>query len=46
MTDHRIGLTIKGVAQILDGDGLQQILDVLHANHHQEMIEDALDDSI
>ncbi|PAV17674.1 peptide chain release factor 1 [Pyrrhoderma noxium] len=43
VTDHRIGLTVKGIAPVLDGNGLQQFLDALHTNHHHALIEDALD---
>ena len=40
VTDHRIGLTIKGVTSILDGTGLSNILEALAADHQQTLIDD------
>lgn len=44
VTDHRIGMTVKGVAMVLDGTGLEGILDGLSADYQQNLLED-LDES-
>lgn len=42
MTDHRVGMTVKGVASALDGTGLVGILEALSAQHRQKLLEEDL----
>ena len=44
MTDHRIGLTIKNLGAVLEGDLLWDILTALQDNHKQEALQDMLED--
>ncbi|EJD08523.1 release factor [Fomitiporia mediterranea MF3/22] len=43
VTDHRIGLTLKNLVSVLDGEGLQTILDALQADYYQSLVEDVLE---
>jgi peptide chain release factor 1 len=40
VTDHRIGLTLKNLAGIMEGDNLQEVLDALKKNHEAEVMQD------
>lgn len=42
VTDHRIGLTLKNLTGIMEGDDLQEVLDALKKNHDEEVMEDML----
>lgn len=42
VTDHRIGLTLKNLAGVMEDGRLQEILDALKRNHDQEVMEDML----
>ncbi|EKM77613.1 hypothetical protein AGABI1DRAFT_77122 [Agaricus bisporus var. burnettii JB137-S8] len=42
VTDHRIGLTLMNLSGVLEGYGLQEILDALKRNHEEEIMEDML----
>ncbi|KAF9445275.1 release factor [Macrolepiota fuliginosa MF-IS2] len=42
VTDHRIGLTLMNLTGIMEGGGLQDILDGLKKNHEEEVMEDML----
>lgn len=39
VTDHRIGMTVFGVSDVLAGDKLAPLLDALRARDEQEQIE-------
>lgn len=43
ITDHRIGWTSKNLTSVIDGPGLQQLLDAITTYYRQELIEDVLD---
>lgn len=42
VTDHRIGLTVMNLALIMEGDGLDEILNALRKNHDETLLEDML----
>jgi len=42
VTDHRIGLTLKNLAGIMEDGNLQELLDALKKNHDEELMEDML----
>jgi peptide chain release factor 1 len=42
VTDHRIGLTIKNVQAVLEGEALQDFLDALGKHQDQETLEEML----
>ena len=42
MTDHRLGMSVKNLTMVMDGDGLQDFLKALQQRHHDELLEDAL----
>lgn len=42
VTEHRISYTVKNVESVLDGEGLQRILDAMKLEHRQDLIEDML----
>ncbi|RDB26689.1 Peptide chain release factor 1 [Hypsizygus marmoreus] len=42
VTDHRIGLTLKNLSSVLEGDGLQDFLDALQKDHDETVLEDML----
>lgn len=43
VTDHRINYTTLNLDDILDGGGLQLIIDALKSNHEKELLEDILE---
>ncbi|OCB88187.1 release factor [Sanghuangporus baumii] len=43
VTDHRIGMTVKNIPSVLEGDTLQDILDAIQKSHRQELIEEMLE---
>ncbi|KAJ7595896.1 hypothetical protein C8J56DRAFT_923529 [Mycena floridula] len=42
VTDHRIGLTVRNLSQVLDGPGLQVFIDALQKDHDETQMEDIL----
>lgn len=44
MTDHRIGLSIKNLAGVMDGDGVAEIMDALRKDYEEGIMEDMLDE--
>ncbi|KAG6881667.1 hypothetical protein C0993_000483 [Termitomyces sp. T159_Od127] len=42
VTDHRIGLTLKNLSSVLEGDGLQDFIYELQKNHDESVLEDML----
>ena len=45
MTDHRLGLSFKNLENIMEGDGIEQIIDQLGRDHQESRLEEALVDS-
>jgi len=43
VTDHRIGLTLKNLAGVMEGGQLREILDALKRNYEEEVMEEMLD---
>ncbi|EKM55333.1 uncharacterized protein PHACADRAFT_255882 [Phanerochaete carnosa HHB-10118-sp] len=41
VTDHRIGLSLRNVASVMDGGGLQDFLDGLAKKHQDDLLEEA-----
>ncbi|KAL0953350.1 hypothetical protein HGRIS_004590 [Hohenbuehelia grisea] len=44
ITDHRIGLTLTGINYVMEGDGLQSIIDPLQFHHNESVLADMLDE--
>lgn len=44
VTDHRIGLSMKNLASVMEGEGLQDILKALERKHHEELLQDVLEE--
>ena len=42
VTDHRLGLSVKNLTMVMDGEGLQDFLKALQQRHHDELLEDVL----
>ncbi|KAI0637772.1 release factor [Trametes polyzona] len=42
VTDHRIGMSVKNLASVMEGDGLQDFIKALQQRHHDEMLEEVL----
>ena len=42
MTDHRLGMSLKNLALVMDGEGLQDFIRALQERHRDEMLEDVL----
>ncbi|KAF8066832.1 hypothetical protein FPV67DRAFT_1417323 [Lyophyllum atratum] len=42
VTDHRIGLTLKNLSSVLEGDGVQDFIDALQKDHAETVLEDML----
>jgi len=42
VTDHRIGLSLMNLMSVMEGDGLQEILDALQDRHRHECLEEIL----
>ena len=45
VTDHRLGLSIKNLENVMEGDGIEQIIDELVRNHRESRLEEAIVDS-
>ena len=45
VTDHRLGLSVKNLENVMEGDGIEHIIDQLVRNHHESRLEEALVDS-
>lgn len=43
MTDHRIGLSVTGIQNILDGEGLEYVLEQLKQHHDSQRMESLLE---
>ncbi|CDO74079.1 hypothetical protein BN946_scf185043.g129 [Trametes cinnabarina] len=44
VTDHRIGLSVKNLNLVMEGDGLQEFIRALQQRHHDEMLEEVLEE--
>ncbi|KAI0334802.1 release factor [Cubamyces sp. BRFM 1775] len=42
VTDHRLGMSLKNLASVMDGEGLQDFIKALQERHRDEMLEDVL----
>ncbi|KAI0649983.1 release factor [Trametes meyenii] len=42
VTDHRLGMSVKNLNSVMEGDGLQDFVKALQQRHHDEMLEDVL----
>ncbi|KAI0676825.1 release factor [Trametes maxima] len=42
VTDHRLGMSVKNLNSVMEGDGLQDFIKALQQRHHDEMLEDVL----
>jgi len=42
VTDHRIGLTLKNLTTVMEGDGLDDFLHALQRNHDESVLEELL----
>ncbi|KAI0352691.1 release factor [Trametes cingulata] len=42
VTDHRLGMSLKNLTSVMDGDGLQDFIRALQQRHHDEMLEEVL----
>ena len=45
VTDHRLGLSIRNITAVMEGDGLREILDGLMARHEADVLESILADA-
>jgi len=45
VTDHRLGLSVKNLENIMEGDGIEQIVGRLVQNYQESRLEEALVDS-
>ncbi|KDR79099.1 hypothetical protein GALMADRAFT_265618 [Galerina marginata CBS 339.88] len=45
VTDHRIGLTLKNLNSVLEGDGLQTFIDAVAKHHEESTMADMLDEN-
>jgi hypothetical protein len=45
VTDHRIGLTLKNLSSVLEGDGLEDFIDALKKDHDESVLEDMISDT-
>ncbi|PPR01203.1 hypothetical protein CVT26_016084 [Gymnopilus dilepis] len=43
VTDHRIGLTLKNLDSVLEGDGLQTFIDAIAKHHEESLLADMLE---
>ncbi|KAG8681656.1 hypothetical protein FRC08_015501 [Ceratobasidium sp. 394] len=46
VTDHRVGVTIKNLASVLEGDALGDIIRALQRDHEASVMEELLDDDV
>ncbi|KIM43633.1 hypothetical protein M413DRAFT_68664 [Hebeloma cylindrosporum] len=44
VTDHRIGLTMKNLTSVLEGDGIQLFIDAVSKHHDESVMLDLLED--
>jgi len=42
VTDHRIGLTVKNLEGVMEGDGLRSFVDALKKDYEESLVEDML----
>ncbi|PIL36735.1 hypothetical protein GSI_00424 [Ganoderma sinense ZZ0214-1] len=42
VTDHRLGMSLKNLTSVMEGDALQDFLKALQQRHHDELLEDVL----
>ncbi|KAH9853811.1 release factor [Lenzites betulinus] len=42
VTDHRLGMSVKNLMMVINGDGLQGFIKALQQRHHDEMLEEVL----
>lgn len=45
MTDHRVGLSKNNLPLVMTGEGLNDFLDALKADHERELLEDIIEKS-
>ncbi|KAF8954711.1 hypothetical protein BDZ97DRAFT_1674230 [Flammula alnicola] len=45
VTDHRIGLTMKNLTSVMEGDGLQIFIDAVEKHHNESIMLDMLDEA-
>jgi peptide chain release factor 1 len=43
VTDHRIGLTVKNLEGVMEGDGLRSFIDALKKDYEESLVEDMLE---
>ncbi|KAG9124122.1 hypothetical protein FRC07_012749 [Ceratobasidium sp. 392] len=46
VTDHRVGVTIKNLASVLEGDALEDIIRELQRDHEATVMEELLEDDV
>ncbi|GAB1522820.1 Peptide chain release factor 1, mitochondrial [Rhizoctonia solani] len=46
VTDHRVGLTIKNLEAVMEGDALEEIIQALQKDHEATMMEELLQDDV
>ena len=42
VTDHRVGFSLKNLDSVLEGDALQEIIDVLSRKHQEDLLAEAM----
>ncbi|RDX53099.1 peptide chain release factor 1 [Lentinus brumalis] len=42
VTDHRLGMSVKNLNSVMEGDGLQEFLKALQQRYHDDLLEDVL----
>lgn len=45
MTDHRLGLSVKNLDRVMEGDGIEEIINQLVQSYQESRLEEALVDS-
>jgi len=45
VTDHRVGLTMKNLPSVMEGDDIQLFIDALKRDHAESVMEDMLEGS-
>jgi len=45
VTDHRIGLTMRNLTSVLEGDGIQVFIDDVKQYHAESVMEKLLEES-
>ncbi|CAE6477203.1 unnamed protein product [Rhizoctonia solani] len=46
VTDHRVGLTIKNLESVMEGDALEEIIQALQRDHEARLMEDLLQNDV